>query len=493
LYYVGPANGSWSDGNNWSTTFQGAGGAGVPSNETAFVTGSNAAVSVNMDDTYASPGIAFLEVDGGYDGSNYVPATVNQSTGNLLVGGAGTIQVGQSGGGFYGVYNQSGGTVSTGALQIYNGSSYNLSGGTLTVTGSINIDAGAQFIATGGTYTAASTTGTGTINFNSNTGLTGGTIAAPVSVAADTTLTNTSGDLVFAGAQTWGANTTLEMDGGSATFQKPFGANTGTATLFVHANTTVVHINLAAGGVTAGNRITWAAGLTMNTPGEGVLDAGTGEVVGSNSLSIDVADGGSMDINDNTFILHDSDVDHNAAKFAQLAGWLGVGYNGGAWNGLGIKSSVAAATSGHALGILNNDDGTGNPIYTTFHNSPVDAHEILIQYTYSGDTDLSGVLNATDFNHWLAGFQGGGTTWAQGDFTYDGVVDIPNDFLALAEGWKAEYGSAGGLEPLVDGSDLSAPQKLQADALIETELPEPASAGLLGIGGLALLRRRSRK
>jgi hypothetical protein len=230
----------------------------------------------------------------------------------------------------------------------------------------------------------------------------------------------------------------------------------------------------------------------FSSSGEVILTAGSQEVVGSHALSIDVADGGSMDINDNTFILEDSDVDHNAAKTAQLTGWLAVGYNGGGWNGLGIKSTTAAQTPGHELGILNNDNGSGTPIYTTFHGTGVDAHSVLIQYTYAGDADLSGTLDAADFNAWLNGFQNDLSGWSNGCFSYDSAPDIANDFKLLADGWDAEYGNDAALQGLVSDSSLTAPQQLQADQIINS-VPEPTSVALVGLaaGGCLMRRRRN--
>ena len=154
LYYVGPDGGNWNDPANWSATSQGTGGAGVPANnDQAFVlapqsspTYGTGPVSVNFDATYATPGLSFLQLNGSFDGTNYLPATVNQSTGSLV---AGQVQLGQAGGPFFGVYNQSGGSNTVGlSLYIETGSSYNLSGGSLSLAnldnnGTLSISNGA--------------------------------------------------------------------------------------------------------------------------------------------------------------------------------------------------------------------------------------------------------------------------------------------------------------------------------------------------------------
>jgi len=85
-----------------------------------------------------------------------------------------------------------------------------------------------------------------------------------------------------------------------------------------------------------------------------------------------------------------------------------------------------------------------------------------------GDANNDGLVNIGDLGV-LAGNWGGGPgmTWFQGDFTYDGMVNV-SDLGILAGKWGWSKG-AGGLA-----------------------IPEPATIGLLALGGLALFRR-SRK
>ena len=62
---------------------------------------------------------------------------------------------------------------------------------------------------------------------------------------------------------------------------------------------------------------------------------------------------------------------------------------------------------------------------------------MLVKYTWIGDGNLDGTVNALDFNS-LASNYGKVTSsdgWIQGDFNYDGTVNS-SDFAALA----ADYG-----------------------------------------------------
>jgi hypothetical protein len=83
-----------------------------------------------------------------------------------------------------------------------------------------------------------------------------------------------------------------------------------------------------------------------------------------------------------------------------------------------------------------------------------------------GDTDLNGSVDEADLA-WVAdGWKiAGSYDWGTGDFTGDGQINEA-DLAYLADNWKQPCGPA-------------------------SSVPEPASMALIGLGGLALLRRRS--
>jgi autotransporter-associated beta strand protein len=144
-----------------------------------------------------------------------------------------------------------------------------------------------------------------------------------------------------------------------------------------------------------------------------------------------------------------------------------AGRGDGTWSGTtGITSTLAAATPGvRAVGWA--DDGSG---------------ALSVAFAAQGDTNIDGQIDILDVANFLSTGKydsGESAVWSQGDFNYDGFVDILDvgDFLATG---------------LFDaGGYLPAP----AGAAAITAVPEPSSAAVAGIVGLAaawhLARRRA--
>jgi hypothetical protein len=96
--------------------------------------------------------------------------------------------------------------------------------------------------------------------------------------------------------------------------------------------------------------------------------------------------------------------------------------------GQGLISS--AATNATTLAIELNNDGNGNPLMTTFDNQPVTNTDVLIKFTYFGDTNLDGSVTAADYLAIDNAFSFNATNpatpltgWNNGDFNYDGVIN----------------------------------------------------------------------
>jgi len=109
-----------------------------------------------------------------------------------------------------------------------------------------------------------------------------------------------------------------------------------------------------------------------------------------------------------------------------------AGYNSLTWTGNGITSSAAAADSDNltAVGVLDNADPEAGG-KTTFAGQTVDATSVLVKYTWWGDANLDGRVDANDYDlidrNFLFTPEPDHMGWWTGDFNYDGVIDA-NDY-----------------------------------------------------------------
>jgi autotransporter-associated beta strand protein len=274
------------------------------------------------------------------------------------------------------------------------------------------------------------------------------------SSAAGGSVTNvliSSGSLTFSGNNSYGGLTNVS---GGTLILASAGALPGGANLSIGANASVVVSNL-----------------------------GTEIPITVNSLSIV----GKLDLNNNALIIHNT-------SLGAVTALLKRGYGNGTWNGsTGIASTTAASDSTHltALGvILNNTDGSTplygeGAVYGDFINLSPLATDVLVKYTYYGDTNLDGVVDGSDYSRIDTAFLNNQNTsnqaltgWFNGDFNYDGVID-GSDYTLIDNAFNQQGASL--------ASAVATAQIAGASAV-----PEPASLGLIGIGATTLLARRRR-
>jgi hypothetical protein len=156
-----------------------------------------------------------------------------------------------------------------------------------------------------------------------------------------------------------------------------------------------------------------------------------------------------------------------------------AGFNGGDWNGAtGIKSTAAFGDANdlHAIGYADNADlGVAN--WPDAGGQAVPASSVLVKYTYYGDADLNGKVDADDYFRIDSNYNKSGDAvkkWVNGDFNYDDQIN-GDDFMLIDQAYAGQ-----GLALSVAISGVNA-------------VPEPASIGMLGLGALALGRRRRAK
>jgi hypothetical protein len=174
-----------------------------------------------------------------------------------------------------------------------------------------------------------------------------------------------------------------------------------------------------------------------------------GGTIGTSVLSggtIDISGAGRLDLTD-----HALTVNYAASSPVDaIRDDLASGYNGGDWDGAGINSSTAAASTRTALGYAEASELFG-AFPTLFQGVGVDSTTVLVRYTLYGDANLNGTVAIDDFSRLAANFnQGPGATpdsalppkdWVEGDFNYDQSVTIV-DFALLAGNFNMAVSSA---------------------------------------------------
>jgi hypothetical protein len=185
--------------------------------------------------------------------------------------------------------------------------------------------------------------------------------------------------------------------------------------------------------------------------------------------------------------LGNSDLDVQAGSLSAVNNAVALGYNNGTWNNsTGITSTSAANSSTHlqALGVIQNNQ-SGTALFTgsnAFDGIIPGAGDILVKYTYYGDTNLSGTVDGSDYSRIDNGYLDHLTGWYNGDFNYDGVVN-GSDYTLIDNAFNTQGASL--------ATELAAPTAQIAGST--TAVPEPLSTTLIGATSLMLLGRRRRR
>jgi hypothetical protein len=155
---------------------------------------------------------------------------------------------------------------------------------------------------------------------------------------------------------------------------------------------------------------------------------------------------------------------NKTADFNRLYDQIKSGYAAGGWNGAGINSSTAAADPGFETGLVLIDNGVFG--YPEFSGQTVNADSILLKYTYYGDIDANGEVNADDLTIFANNFgKPLGAGQIDGDIDFDNDVDA-DDLTVFAN----NFGKGAG-NPLSAGAVAA--------------VPEPASLVLAGLAIIA--------
>ncbi len=302
-------------------------------------------------------------------------------------------------------------------------------------------------------------------------------ISAPVALATTTSVSVTTGSVFTLSGSVSGTGALVV---GPLTLPNSEGAADGGGTLVLSA------ANSYSGGtaVSSGKLLIQPTGPstsalphgTLGISGSGIVqladNVSAGTPLGTSNVnltSLSITGNGVLDIGNNRVI-----VDYSSPltdPIASIASWIKNGFYDLAGPQI-ISSDIAAddLASGLSYGIGYADGADGAV-------AGLPSGEIEIMFTLLGDANLDGIVNSEDFTPFSANVGKNGS-WDQGDFNYDGTVNS-EDFTPFSAnlGKSATLAAAAG--GLVSANGLA-------------NVPEPASAGLMVVAGLGVLRRRRR-
>lgn len=335
-----------------------------------------------------------------------------------------------------------------------------------------------------GTFSTGSNWRTGTVPggiansviFGSQTS-TGTTIASAPTVTLNSAVT--LGSLVFNNSSSYSVTGT-----GSITLN-----NTVTAPTFGTWTTTgSSRINVFAGNHSVGVPVTLAGNLTVSTSPNTRLAVGT--LTGS-TRALSVSGGGTLAV----------DTLRVGTLSVATGSTVDLGRGRAVLSATSVSDVIALVTSGRltstatgqardalaTLAVLSNSvGGTSNlPFYSNFGGGAVVPSDVLVMYTYRGDTNLDGRVDGTDLGNIIEGLSGAGTGWAYGDSNYSpgGLVDL-TDFAAFLASYN--YFQANQSQVFTGGGSGEF-------GLVSGAVPEPGALGAVAATGGLLLRRRNRR
>ncbi len=211
-------------------------------------------------------------------------------------------------------------------------------------------------------------------------------------------------------------NNHLIVNGGITAIQTSSGSHNLGVTL---NNATSITLN-------AGQEL---ASLNINHSARATLVSPTRQALRLRNLNITA--NAVLDLASSDLIIQ-SDPDHKLQLLHSVESYIGSARNNpsGPWLGTGITSSAAIANGLTGLAALLNDrDQTAVPFVTYFDSQVVDINCILVKYTWNGDANLDGIINASDYFQVDSGFITQRKGHYNGDFNYDGAVNADDYFM----------------------------------------------------------------
>jgi autotransporter-associated beta strand protein len=298
------------------------------------------------------------------------------------------------------------------------------------------------------------------------------------------------GGLVVVDSSTSGA---VNVNSGSHDIVTPIQLNKDTTFAVNPPGSTLTVSDLTATGVNVTK--TGSGTLTVNRVrgNDLTISGGTlklipdGQISGvSKVAALSVSAAAKLDISDNKVITTSAVGTVSGVTYDGVTGLIQSGRGTGSWNGTSgiVTSQTQATTSGlTSIGIATAAQAKGMAATDTavFAGQVVTGSDTLVMYTYGGDANLDGKINVDDYGRIDSNIGLGTAGWYNGDFNYDGKVNV-DDYGVI----DSNIGIQGVPFATAGGAGAAA-------ALGVSAVPEPASIGLVALGGLALLQRRRRR
>jgi hypothetical protein len=188
---------------------------------------------------------------------------------------------------------------------------------------------------------------------------------------------------------------------------------------------------------------------------------------------ITISNTAKLDVSDNQLLITGMSVgDWNGSSYTGVTKLVADGRNGGAWNGAGIITSQTSAQSPEILTTLAvataEQAGFVGGLFGGYTVAPTD---VLVMYTFAGDANLSGDIDADDYfqidSHY-GKTAAASLGYFNGDFNYDGTVD-GGDYFLIDSNYSGLHG---------------------ANSLSMQAVPEPAIGFVAAMAALVLSQRR---
>jgi autotransporter-associated beta strand protein len=210
--------------------------------------------------------------------------------------------------------------------------------------------------------------------------------------------------------------------------------------------------------------------------------------------AITIGENARIDLKNNKLITDTPIGSFTGGAYTGVQGEVARAYNFGAWDlpGLTTSEELAGPNAGPLSGTTTIGVATGEQILFiaptdtgTFAGQTVTGATTIAMYTYAGDMNFDGLVDAADYgviDNWV---QFPGTDgYANGDLNYDGVIDAADygiiDNTIQLQGAPIPMGGAAAVA--IGDAGLGG----------VTAVPEPASLGMLSFAAASLLGRRRR-